>query len=57
MEQEGAAFHDRVAAAYLAATGEGVHHLAAGASPDEVLRAAWAQLCRARPETFRARTE
>ena len=57
MEQEGAAFHDRVAAAYLAATGEGVHHLAAGASPDEVLRAAWAQLCRARPETFRARIE
>jgi dTMP kinase len=57
MEQEGEAFHDRVAAAYLAATGAGVHHLEAGASPDEVLRAAWAQLSRARPETFRARTE
>lgn len=57
MEREGAAFHDRVAAAYLAASGEAVHHLAAGASPDEVLRAAWTLLCRVRPETFRARTE
>ena len=38
MEQEGVAFHERVAAAYLAATGAGVHHLEAGASPEQVLR-------------------
>jgi thymidylate kinase len=57
MEQEGVAFHDRVAAAYLAATGEGVHHLEAGASPAEVLRAAWACLSSAHPETFRPRNE
>ncbi len=36
---EGAAFHDRVAAAYWAATGAGVHHLGAGASPERVLDA------------------
>lgn len=57
MEQEGTAFHDRVAAAYLAATGAGVHHLDAGASPEQVLDLAWAHFTAARPETFRARTE
>ena len=57
MEREGAAFHDRVAAAYLAATGAGVHHLEAGASPEQVLDAAWSRLTAARPETFRPRTK
>jgi dTMP kinase len=55
MEQEGAAFHHRVAAAYLAATGAGVHHLDAGASPQRVLEMAWRCLSTARPETFRSR--
>ena len=57
MEQEGTAFHDRVAAAYLAATGPGVHHLEAGASPGRVLDAAWAHFTAARPEMFRSRKE
>ncbi len=41
MEREDHAFHDRVAATYLAADGPGVHHLDAAASPEEVLEAAW----------------
>jgi dTMP kinase len=57
MEQEGVAFHDRVAAAYLAATGTGVHHLEAEASPQRVLEAAWSLLNGARPETFRSRRQ
>lgn len=52
MEREDAAFHDRVAAAYLAATGPGVRHLDGSGSPAEVLEAAWAMLAEARPETF-----
>jgi dTMP kinase len=52
LERESAAFHDRVAAAYVAATGEGVHHLDAGASPEEVLESAWRLLSAARPDTF-----
>ncbi len=57
MEQEGVAFHDRVAAAYLAATGAGVHHLKAAASPEQVLEAAWSCLSSVDPETFRPRNE
>jgi dTMP kinase len=53
LERESAAFHDRVAAAYLAATGDGVHHLQAGASPQDVLESAWRLLATARPDTFR----
>lgn len=53
LERESAAFHDRVAAAYLAATGPGVHHLEAGASPEAVLASAWELLATARPDTFR----
>ncbi len=52
MEREPATFHDRVASTYLAATGPGVHHIDAAASPDRVLAAAWEQLVAARPETF-----
>jgi dTMP kinase len=57
MEREPEAFHRRVAAAYLAAVGPGVHHLDAAASPDRVLAAAWQQLVAARPDTFRPRSE
>lgn len=52
LERESVAFHDRVAAAYLAATGPGVHHLNAGASPLTVLESAWRLLSAARPDTF-----
>lgn len=54
LERESAAFHDRVAAAYVAATGDGVHHLHAGASPQDVLESAWRLLSTARPDTFRS---
>lgn len=52
LERESVAFHDRVAAAYVAATGPGVHHLNAGASPQTVLESAWQLLSAARPDTF-----
>jgi len=52
LERESVEFHDRVAAAYVAATGEGVHHLNAGASPEAVLASAWRLLSAARPDTF-----
>jgi dTMP kinase len=57
MEREGEAFHQRVAAAYLAAAGAGVHHIDATASPSEVLDAAWQVLRSERPETFGAPIE
>ena len=57
LERESVAFHDRVAASYLAARGERVHHLDAAASPAEVLESAWACCVKARPETFRLRPE
>ncbi len=53
LERESAEFHDRVAAAYIAATGSGVHHLDAGASPEAVLESAWRLLAAVRPDTFR----
>jgi dTMP kinase len=53
LEREGAAFHERVSAAYLAARGPGVHHLQGGASPEAVLEAAWQVLVAARPDIFR----
>ena len=52
MEREDAAFHERVAQSYLAASGPGVHHLQADASPEDVLNGAWRVLQRERPETF-----
>lgn len=54
MERESTAFHERVAAAYMAAAGPGVHHLEAGASPEAVLEAAWRQLHAVRPDRFQA---
>ncbi|MDX2262387.1 MAG: dTMP kinase [Gemmatimonadales bacterium] len=54
MERESEAFHERVAAAYVAAEGPGVHHLEAGASPEAVLEAAWRQLHAVRPDRFQA---
>lgn len=54
LEREDVAFHDRVAAAYRAASGPGVHHLAAEASPEELLETAWRCLTSVRPETFPA---
>jgi len=52
LEREDPQFHQRVAAAYLAATGEGVRHLDGMAPPAAVLDAAWAELVTAEPETF-----
>jgi dTMP kinase len=53
LEREDPDFHRRVAAAYLAATGDGVRHLNAVASPAAVLEAAWAEVVSAAPATFR----
>ena len=52
MEREDPAFHARVAEAYRAASGPGVHHVDGAASPGEVLEATWRILVAARPETF-----
>jgi dTMP kinase len=57
LEREPHEFHARVAAAYSAAGGPGVHHIAADASPDEVLAAAWRLVVTARPGQFRSRDE
>lgn len=57
LEREPVEFHVRVAAAYLAATGRGVRHIAADASPNQVLAAAWRMVVAARPELFRRRDE
>jgi dTMP kinase len=52
LELEDPEFHDRVAAAYLAATGDKVRHLDGTAPPAAVLDAAWAELVTAAPATF-----
>jgi dTMP kinase len=44
MEAEGADFHARVAAVYLAASGPGVQHLNAELPADRLAEAAWAEL-------------
>ena len=54
-EREDDGFHDRVAAAYQAATGPAVRHLDGTAPRPDVLAAAWAALVEARPDTFRHR--
>lgn len=56
IEREEPAFHARIAAAYAAATGPGVHHVEASASPAEVLGAAWRAIVAARPGQFRPRS-
>ena len=53
LEREDADFHRRVAAAYLAATGDGVRHLDGVAAPAAVLEAAWTEVVAAAPATFR----
>lgn len=53
LDREDAGFHQRVAEAYLAAEGPGVHHLNGGASPEAVMDAAWQALVTARPDRFR----
>ena len=53
LEREDGDFHRRVAAAYLAATGDGVRHLNAVAPPPAVLEAAWTEVVAAAPATFR----
>ena len=55
VEREPADFHARVAEGYRAATGPGVHHIRADASPDQVLDAAWQVLTAVRPDRFRPR--
>lgn len=57
LEREPAEFHARVAAAYREATGPGVHHVSAAASPEAVLSCAWRIIVAARPAMFRPRTE
>lgn len=57
IEREPAAFHARIAAAYREAAGPGVHHIAAAASPAEILAAAWRAIVAARPAQFRSRPE
>jgi dTMP kinase len=52
LDKESHAFHARVAAAYLAAQGEGVRHLDGTLAPDRLAEAAWAELVRSRPERF-----
>jgi len=44
MEAEGADFHARVAAVYLAASGPGVQHLNAELPADRLAEAAWVEL-------------
>lgn len=53
MEREDPGFHDRVARAYLAASGNGVRHLDGTLAPDPLLEAAWSEVVAAAPETFR----
>ena len=54
LERADAAFHRRVAAEYLAASGEGVRHLDGELPPDQLLEAAWGALMAAAPERFGA---
>ncbi len=49
MEQESVDFHRRVEAFYLAVRGDGVRHLDARLSPDQLLQAAWAEIAQLAP--------
>ena len=53
LEREGAEFHRRVVEYYLAVQGSGVRHLDGRLPPDQLLQAAWSEVCAAAPETFR----
>ena len=57
MERENVEFHERVAAAYREASGAGVHHLDATASPEAVIESAWDVLVQGRPDIFRPMPE
>lgn len=52
IERESAEFHARVAATYHAAAGPGVRHIAADATPGDVLAAAWQAIVAQRPTLF-----
>ena len=57
IEREPAAFHARIAAAYRAVAGPGVHHIEAATSPAQVLATAWRAVVAARPGQFQPRVE
>lgn len=52
MELEAVSFHQRVNAAYRAATGPGIVHLDASGTPESVAEGAWAALRKVRSEIF-----
>lgn len=52
MEHEDRAFHERVTAAYRAASGPGIVHLNATGTPESVAESAWAALKKVRPDIF-----
>lgn len=54
LDRESMDFHRRVLEYYLAVRGPGVRHLDASLPPDQLLQAAWAEVRRAAPETFRS---
>ena len=54
LDRENAEFHRRVVEYYLAVQGSGVRHLDGRLTPDQLLHAAWSEVCAAAPETFRA---
>jgi dTMP kinase len=57
IERESVEFHARVAAAYRAAKGPGIHHVGADGTPDEVLQDVWQAIVAARPALFKATTK
>lgn len=54
LDRESADFHRRVVEFYLAVNGDGVRHLDGRLPPDQLLQAAWEEVCAAAPRTFRA---
>ena len=52
LDRESVDFHRRVLEHYLAVRGSGVRHLDARMPPDQLLQAAWEEVCNAAPETF-----
>lgn len=56
LDRESADFHRRVLEYYLAVRGSGVRHLDARMPPDQLLQAAWSEVQKAAPETFRSAT-
>jgi dTMP kinase len=54
LDRESTEFHRRVLQYYLAVRGSGVRHLDAELPPDQLLQAAWQEVRRAAPETFRS---